>query len=67
MAKVKIFCIFFQKYLVISKKSSTFAPAFVRTASMRAIPQEVKLVLPTEKRSTERSVIELHGGESRRF
>ena len=26
--KMHFFCIFFQKYLVISKKSSTFAPAF---------------------------------------
>ena len=30
MTKVKIFCIFLQKNLVISKKSSTFAPAFDR-------------------------------------
>ena len=60
-------CIFLQKYLVISKKSTTFARFFVGTASMRAIPQEVKLVLPTEKRSTERSVIELPRSESHKF
>ena len=30
MTKLHFFCIFFEKYLVISKKSSTFAPAFDR-------------------------------------
>ena len=35
MTKLHFFCIFFEKYLVMSKKSSTFARFFVGSVSTR--------------------------------
>ena len=49
MSRNKNLLIFFQKYLVISKKSSTFALAFERESYMVAIAQlaEHRIVVPS--------------------